>query len=107
MQVTIRGKIMTGFYKIKTISMVLAISSLLVSLPSCKENGSAEKIGEKIDSVVENIGEELDEAAKNVSKKINEAAKNASEKLDVAAKKTSEKAEEVSDSIRNAIKKED
>ena len=98
---------MTGFYKIKTISMVLAISSLLVLLPSCKENGSAEKIGEKIDSVVENIGEELDEAAKSASKKIDEVAKNASEKLDLAAKKTSKKVEEVSDSIRNAVKKED
>jgi len=84
---------MTGSYRIKTISLVLVISGLLVLLPGCEKKGSAEKVGEKIDNVVENIGEELDEASKN-----------AAERLDEATEETSEKVEEVSDNIRNAVK---
>ena len=84
---------MAEFYKTKTISVALVISSLLVLLPGCEEKGSAEKVGKKIDNVVENIGEELDEAAKN-----------AAERLDDASKKSSVKVKEVSDNIRNAVK---
>ena len=73
---------MTRFYRTKTISMVLAISGLLVLLPGCEKKGSAEKVGEKIDNVVENIGEELDEAAKNASERLDEAEKNAGEKVE-------------------------
>ncbi len=87
---------MTRSYRTKTISMALVISSLLVLLPGCEKNGSAEKVGEKIDNVVENIGEKLDQAAKN-----------AGERLDEAAKNTGEKVEEVSDNIQNAVKSDE
>ena len=87
---------MTRFYRVKTISMALVISGLLVLLPGCEKKGSAEKVGKKIDNVMENISEELDEAAKN-----------AEERLDEAAKNTSEKVEEVSDNIRNAVKSDE
>ena len=86
---------MTGFYRIKTISMALVISGLLVLLPGCEKKGSAEKVGEKIDNVVENIGEKLEEAgdsltndgpAENIGEELDEAAENAGERLDEAVK---------------------
>jgi len=94
---------MARYYRIKTIFMVLAISSLLILLSSCNEKGTAEKIGEKIDNTVESITEELGEAAKNTSKELDKAVKVASEKLDEAAKKTSKRVEEASDNVFTAV----
>ena len=85
---------MTRCHRIKTIPLVLAISGLLVLLPSCSEKGPAERLGERIDSAVESMTEELDEVAKKTSKRLDEAAKKTSKKLDEAAKKTSEKLDE-------------
>jgi len=117
-QTTLKEKIMTRFYRTKIISMALVISGLLVLLPGCDKNGSAEKVGKKIDNVVENISEELDEAAKNTGEELDEVAKNTGEKfdeavkntgeeLDEAAKNTGEKIEEVSDNIQNAVKSDE
>jgi hypothetical protein len=96
---------MTGFYRIKNISMALVISGLLVLLPGCEKKGSAEKVGEKIDNVVENIGEKLEEVGDSLTN--DGPAENIGEELDEAAKNAGEKIEEVSDNIRNAVKSDE
>jgi hypothetical protein len=102
-QINQKGKIIVGFFRIKTIGMILAIMGLLVLLPSCERGESVGKIGVNIDRAVKSIPEDLDEVAKNTAEQLDKISKKASETVE----EVSGTVDEASDSIRNVVKNDE
>ena len=92
----------------KGLLVVLMLASVL-GLGACKQEGSAEKAGQKIDKAVEQADKKIDQATEQAGKKIEKAgnaisekAKRAEESLDDAAITTQIKAEIVRDPMLKA-----
>jgi len=92
----------------KGLFVVLMLASVL-GLGACKQEGPAEKVGEKIDKAVTQADKKIDQATEQAGKKIEKAgnaisekAKRAEESLDDAAITTQIKAEIVRDPMLKA-----
>ena len=60
-----------------TIGASVAMTALLVALFGCqKQEGPAEKSGQKIDKAVEKVGEKIDKATEKVGEKVEKAGEN-------------------------------
>lgn len=84
----------------KSISSLLAVSALFFILSGCEKQGSAEKAGKKIDSVVKEAGEKIKEAGEKLDNTVEES----SEKVEQAGEKLDNAMEEAGEKIKNAGK---
>ena len=51
----------------KTLVIALAVGLLFVTLPGCqKQEGPAERAGEKVDEAVEKVGQQIEKAGENI-----------------------------------------
>jgi len=60
--------------------LVVALLAAFVGLSACKQEGPAEKAGEKVDAAVEQAGQKIDEATDQAEKKIEQAGETLSDK---------------------------
>lgn len=54
----------------KSLALVIMAVIVVVALPACREKGSAEKAGEKIDKAVDDVKDKTKEAADKVEDKV-------------------------------------
>ncbi len=71
---------------VKYLTLLICSLALAVVLQSCEDQGSAEKAGEKVDSVIEKTQESLEETGD----KMNEVIEKGGEELEETGKKLQE-----------------
>ena len=86
--------------------LVICLLAAVLGLNACKQEGPAEKAGQKVDQAVEQAGKTIDQAAEQAGKKIDQAGENlsgkskkAGEYIDDTAVTAKVKAEIASDPI--------
>lgn len=59
---------------------VVALLAAVVGLSACKQEGPAEKAGQKVDTAVEQAGQKIDKATEQAGEKIEQAGEAVSDK---------------------------
>ena len=78
---------------------VVVIFACIFALTACKQEGPAEKAGEKVDQTVEKAGDKIDQSAKEASEKIDQTAEKAEQKMDAAGEAVKEEVKQAGEAM--------
>lgn len=72
----------------------VALLAAVVGLSACKQEGPAEKAGNKVDAAVEQAGQKIDKATEQAGQKIDKATDQAEKKIEQAGETLSDKSKQ-------------